>query len=302
MKDGLKERVTIGSEILLHTVKYFHEKGFVQLLPVMLGKSTDPLGPDPGSSIMKTPEIEYLGTKLYTMNSMILHKQLAVREIPKLFILSPNIRLESAAKRETKRHLFEFTQVDFEMAHSKKEGVMRFVEGFLESLSRALIKDDVAMKAFDSLGVETFSFAGPFKAYTTHELERKYGADWERDASLESSQPFWALCHKREFYEKEDESNPGHYLNYDLIYPMGFGEALSGGEREYDIERIKRKMGADRLSMEVYQAYLKEAESGLVPSAGAGFGVERLVRFLTKAEHVGDTQIFRRVPGEEIKI
>jgi aspartyl/asparaginyl-tRNA synthetase len=38
----------------------------------------------------------------------------------------------------------------------------------------------------------------------------------------------------------------------DLIYPEGYGEALSGGEREYQL-----------------------AEKGLFPSAGFGIGIER---------------------------
>lgn len=80
-------RIRIGSRLILHATKYFQDSGFVQLLPLILGKSTDPLGPDPGSSILKTPEIEYLGNTLYTMNSMILHKQLAVREFDRIFIM-----------------------------------------------------------------------------------------------------------------------------------------------------------------------------------------------------------------------
>ena len=57
----LTTRVEIGSAVLKLTSDFFHEQGFVQLLPVILGRSTDPLGPDPGSSIIKTPEIEYNG-------------------------------------------------------------------------------------------------------------------------------------------------------------------------------------------------------------------------------------------------
>ncbi len=298
--EKLASRIEIGSSIIYSAICFFHEKGFVQLLPLMLGKSTDPLGPDPGSSIIKTPEVEYLGEKLYTMNSMILHKQLAVRELSKLFILSPNIRLERAERGATKKHLFEFTQLDFEIANAKKEDVMRLVEELYSRISKSLKSDEQAKEAFEKLCLKPFEFKTPFKVYTTHELSDKYGADWELEASRAHEQPFWAMCHKREFYDKEDPKEPGHYLNYDLVYPLGYGEALSGAERESDYSRIIKRMGADRLSMDVYKAYLTEARKGLVPSAGAGFGVERLARFITKAEHVGDVQIFRRVPGEKI--
>ncbi|MDE1855190.1 MAG: asparagine synthetase [Candidatus Micrarchaeota archaeon] len=297
--ESLKTRLRIGSEVLRLSTDFFHDEGFIQLLPVMLGRSTDPLGPDPGSMIVKTPEVEYNGTLLYTMNSMILHKQVAVKRLGRIFILSPNIRLEKPERRATGKHLFEFTQLDFEISGASKEDVMSLVEKYFASLSKGLAKH---RELFAELGVEPFEFKTPFAKYTTHELEEKYGKDWEIPASRDHSQPFWALCHKREFYDKEDEREPGHYLNYDLIYPLGFGEALSGAEREHAYDRITGRMGKDKLEMKVYQAYLDEAREGFVPSAGAGFGVERLVRFLTRSEHVGDVQMFRRVPGEEIRV
>jgi len=295
----LTTRLEIGSAVLKLTSDFFHEQGFVQLLPVILGRSTDPLGPDPGSSIIKTPEIEYNGMLLYTMNSMILHKQVAVRGLGKIFIFSPNIRLEKAERMESGKHLFEFTQLDFEIANGKKEDVMSLMGRYFDFLKGEL---KACSRLFESIGVEPFEFKTPFKVYTTHELESRYGKDWEMEASKANEQPFWALCHKREFYDKEDESNPGHYLNYDLVYPQGFGEALSGAEREYDYKRIVERMGKDRLNMKIYDAYVAEAKKGFVPSAGAGFGIERLVRFLTKANHVGDVQLFRRVPGEPVVI
>lgn len=297
--EDLKARLEVGSLVLRLTTDFFHDQGFVQLLPVILGRSTDPLGPDPGSMIIKTPEIEYDGTLLYTMNSMVLHKQVAAREVGKIFILSPNIRLEKPERRATCKHLFEFTQLDFEMAGAKKEDVMKLVEKYYEFLGKELAKHS---EAFSALAIKPFEFKTPFEVYTTHELESRYGKDWELQASKEHEQPFWALCHKREFYDKEDEREPGHYLNYDLIYPMGYGEALSGAEREHELSKIKSRMGKDKLGMQRYEAYLEEAEAGFVESAGAGFGIERLVRFLTRAEHVGDVQLFRRVPGEKIRM
>jgi asparaginyl-tRNA synthetase len=230
---------------------------------------------------------------------MILHKQLAVRELPKLFILSPNIRLEKGERRETKKHLFEFTQADFEIPRAKKEDVIRIMERYFTGLGERM-KEKAAL--FVPFGIEPFSFKAPFKIRNTHELEAEYGADWELKASMDSDQPFWAMCHKREFYDAEDPNEPGHYLNYDLVYPLGFGEALSGAERESDYDRIIGRMGRDRLNMDVYKAYIDEARKGFVPSAGAGFGMERLGRFLTKADHVGDVQMFRRVPGEDVVI
>ncbi len=290
-----RRRVRLGllSDVLWRTVGFFHEEGFTQLLPVMLGRSTDPLGPDPGSSVIRTAEIDYLGDRFYLMNSMILHKQFAVREVGPIWILSPNVRLERPERGASGKHLFEFTQADFEIPRARAAEIRALVERYFTELGRALH----GHPAFAALGIEPPTFSPPWRTYTTHELEARYGADWEIEASRDRDQPFWALCHRREFYDREDPDEPGHYLNYDLVYPEGYGEALSGAEREWEIDRIRHRIRRDGIAPAAFGAYLERAE-GLIPSAGAGFGVERLARFLVRAPHVGDVQLFRRVPGE----
>lgn len=297
----LSAYAALTSSVLRYTTEFFHRENFTQLMPVILSPITDPLGPDPGSSVIKTGEIEYLGMRLALTQSMILHKQLAVRKgIKKLFIISPNVRLEHPLRRESGRHLFEFSQVDFELAHAKKEEVFRLMEGYLAGLFSHVEQEHPHVLA--SLGRTLPKVRVPFPIHTTHELASKYGDDWEIPASLDAAQPFWALCHKREFYDRENPAEPGHYLNYDLIYPEGYGEALSGAEREHEYSIIMRKIKRDGLDKSRYLPYLELAEKGLTPSAGGGFGVERLVRFIAGAAHVGDVQLFRRVPGEEIVV
>jgi asparaginyl-tRNA synthetase len=294
-----REYARMTSAVLGYTAEYFHGKGFTQMMPVVLSPITDPLGPDPNSSVIMTGEIEYLGQKLTLTQSMILHKQIAVRQgIDKLFIISPNVRLEHPKRKESGKHLFEFSQVDFEMAHAKQDDVFALMEGYLSGLSMRLREKEAVTLA--ALGRTLSEIKGPFPRYTTHELEEKYGADWEIAASKDHKTPFWALCHKREFYDMEDPAEPGHFRNYDLIYPEGFGEALSGAEREHDIGIIQKKIGSDFGRAHRFAPYLEIAKDGLVPSAGGGFGVERLVRFVCGAKHVGDVQHFRRVPGEPV--
>lgn len=289
----------LTSGVLRHTAEFFHREGFTQLMPVILSPVTDPLGPDPNSTVIKTGEIEYLDQKLTLTQSMILHKQIAVKKgIAKLFIISPNVRLEHPKRRESKKHLFEFSQVDFEIAHGKMDDVFTLMERFMAGMAEYAREKHA--EELETLGRKLPQFSGPFPRYTTHELEDKYGADWEHPASLDHSTPFWALCHKREFYDKSDPQQPGHYLNYDLIYPEGYGEALSGAERESDFGIIMEKITAHGLDQSRYAAYLEMAKGGLVPSAGGGFGVERLVRYIAGAGHVGDVQLFRRVPGEAV--
>lgn len=66
----------------------------------------------------------------------------------------------------------------------------------------------------------------------------------------------------------------------DLIYPEGYGEALSGGEREYEYERIIKRIAEKNLDINDYAPYLEIARRGFYPSAGFGIGIERLIRFV----------------------
>ena len=289
----------ITSFVLLFGTQFFHEHGFDQLMPVLLSPITDPLGPDPGSSVIKVGEIEYLDQRLCLTQSMILHKQLAVKSgTEKLFILSPNVRLEHPRRAKSGKHLFEFSQLDFELAGAGMEDVFGLMEEFLYELCQQA-KRKLAPE-LSALGRKLPEFTLPFPRYSTEELAARFGEDWERPASLAHTTPFWALSHKREFYDKEDVDKPGTYRNYDLIYPEGFGEALSGGEREWEYERIMERVGKDKLETDAFAPYLDAAREGFLPSAGGGFGIERLSRFISGAAHVGDVQLFRRVPGEKV--
>ncbi len=294
-----KTTVSLTSGVLRYTTGFFHEQGFLQLMPVMLSPITDPLGPDPGSSVIKTGEIEYLGQSLCLTQSMILHKQIAVKEgLDRLFIISPNVRLEHPGRKDTGKHLFEFSQVDFEIAHAKMDDVFTLMERYLEGLSGFLLSE-----YGDALSERKFKkISGPFERIETGDLSKKYGADWEIPASMEAEKPFWAISHKREFYDMEDPECPGKYLNYDLIYPEGYGEGLSGAQREFEYGRIMSRIERDGLDKSRYSSYLDIAKTGFVPSAGGGFGVERLMRYVTGSEHVGDVQLFRRVPGEQVLV
>ena len=302
INERLKRILKIQSTVIGATTEYLRQKGFVQLLPVMLSPITDPLGPDPGSSVIKTGTIEYLGQKLQLTQSMILHKQIAIAKgLDKIFILSPNIRLESPSKKETGVHAFEFTQLDFEIAHAKMSDIFSLVEEMLRFVKSKVLS--AHLKELEFLERNPFLWNYPFPRYTSHFLEEYYGKKWEEKVSKEAETPFWVICHDREFYDKKEWSRKdgNHFLNYDLYYPEGYGEALSGGEREYEYHLLIRRIEEDQIPHEKLFSYLELAKKGLLrPSAGAGIGIERLVRYFTGAKHIKEVQLFKRIPGEKV--
>ena len=294
--DTLKHVLKVQSAAIKAIHDYMFEQGVVQAMPIILSPETDPLNhPHFDASV------SYYGRKLHLTKSMILHKQLSLMNdgVDKIYFMSPNVRLEEAKLRDTGRHLFEFTQVDIEFRDKTKEDFIRFIDGMLVHIM-SFVKERCS-EDLRALGRELSVPELPLKVYESEDLRREYGEHFERIASENAKDPFWILNFRREFYDREDKHRRGYYHNYDVIWPEGYGEALSGGEREYEYEEIVRKMAERKTDTRAFKTYLEVAKMGVIPrTVGGGLGIERMVRFLTGRRHIRDVTIFPRVPGEEI--
>lgn len=275
---------------------YMYEKGVLQAMPVILSPATDPLNHPHFDA-----KVVYYGQKLHLTKSMILHKQLSLLNdgIDKIYFMSPNVRLEKAELKETGRHLFEFTQVDIELKEKTKAEFMDLVDGMIVHIFR-FVKEECS-EDLEALGRKLRVPRLPLKVHESEDLRSRYGKDFERIASERAKDPFWITNFRREFYDREDKVRRGYFHNYDLFWPEGYGEALSGGEREWEHDEIVRKMKERDTDMKAYETYLKVASQGLIPrTVGGGLGVERMVRFLTGQKHIRDVTMFPRVPGERV--
>jgi asparaginyl-tRNA synthetase len=287
----------VMTQVLHYLTQEFVNDGFEWLLPVIFSRSTDPLWPDPGASIEKRIEVEIYGKNVRTTLSMIVHKMVACSLVyPRLFTLSPNVRVERSERAKSGIHAYEFTQLDFEVGQASSEEVRSFVEeiicGALEHLKQNMREELTYLERQNTLEVPR----KPFRVYDRKELESIYGSGWESRITLETSEPLWVTNIPREFYDFEDFET-GKWDNYDLILPK-YGEVLSGSRREWEYSKIVRKMERDRVKKENYEILLKLAkERRLRPSAGAGIGVERLISWIAGARHIGETQPFPKIPG-----
>jgi len=295
------ERKACIGKIMTYTLRSlsttFVNKGFQWLLPVALSQSTDPLWPDPGASIEKRIEVDIYGKPVRTTASMIIHKLVAASTAyPKLFILSPNIRIEKAERAKTGKHIYEFTQLDFEARDATSKDVFALVEEAISTLVKDL-KREMKSELTTLCRCDTLKAPKtPFKIYDRVDLEAKYGGDWETGLSQEITEPVWVTNIPREFYDYEDFKT-GKWDNYDLFMPQ-FGEVLSGAKREWEYPKISKKIERDQVKKENYALVLKMAKEGrLKPTAGGGIGMERLVGWISGVKHIAETQPFPRVPG-----
>ena len=286
--------LTVQSKIRRILAEYLETKDFIEISPVILSPMTDPLNhpTTPGG-------IECYGKKYHLTQSMIFHKQVALKTLDKIFVFSPNVRLEQKKSKDTGRHLFEFTQLDLEIKGAKREDIIFLCEEMLMNLIKSIKKD--CESELKILKREIKPPKRPFKRISYKEAYEKYGRDFETVVSKKYKEPVWIVdmpIMHREFYDREHENKSGYLADMDLIYPDGYGEALSGGEREYEYEQIKKRMKIKGKKYSEFNEYLEIAEKGLPPSAGFGIGIERLTRFICGLRKIEETTLFPKIPGK----
>jgi asparaginyl-tRNA synthetase len=286
-------------------------QGFTELLPPIIGPVTDP-----GARGAKQVDIDYYGHRYKLMTSGILYKQASLLAFGKIFCLAPNVRLEPLETAVTHRHLVEFHQLDVEIAHGSRDDAMDLAERLTRHCVEYVLS--TCRSELEVLGRDPAelgrSIAQPYgrKRHSAvigelRELGHHQGEDTEIEWSGEElisakmAYPFFVTDYpkgSRGFYDRESEREPGVLRNFDLIFPGGFGEMMSGSEREADYRRLMSRIRETGENPAKYEWYLTLAREGLPPSAGFGLGVERFTRFLGGLDAVWQATAYPKLPGQ----
>jgi asparaginyl-tRNA synthetase len=302
----MKLVLKIQDQILTSLRDFLRKEDFIEILAPIIGPATDP-----GIRGAKQASIQYYGAPFKVMSSMILYKQMMISSFEKIFALSPNIRLEAVESAKTCRHLAEFRQIDLEMAYASNGDAMTLAERLLMSVVRDVREN--RSEELKGLGRELKEVHGPFKRLTHKqavELSRSNGymisyveeIPWDAEAALSAmhDEPFFIYDYplvSRGFYDREDPVRPGILRDFDMLYPEGFGEAISGGEREHTYNGVLKRMKLTGVDPEEYGWYLQMLKEGVPPSVGFGIGVERLTKWICGLKTIWEAVPFPKVPG-----
>jgi asparaginyl-tRNA synthetase len=296
----------VQDQILTSLRAFLREEGFLEILAPIIGPATDP-----GIRGAKQASIQYYDEPFKIMSSMILYKQMMIASIEKMFALSPNIRLEPLESAQTGRHLVEFRQVDLEMAYASYDDAMSLAEELLKSLVNDVREH--CSEELAGLGRELKEAHGPFKRLTHKQAvdllrSKGYTANyeeeipWDAEVALSAmhTEPFFIYDYpllSRGFYDREDPNRPGLLRDFDMLYPEGFGEAISGGEREHTYDGVLKRMKLTGVNPEEYGWYLQMLKDGVPHSVGFGIGVERLTKWICGLQTIWEAVPFPKVPG-----
>jgi asparaginyl-tRNA synthetase len=227
-----------------------------------------------------------------------------------VFDFGPVFRAE---KSKTRRHLTEFWMMDAEMAFASWQDNMDVQEQLMKAILRYVLEHnaaDFAVLERDTTTLER-SAVQPFLRKTHAEVvaelqamgsdiqpDQDLGADDETMLMEKYDVPLFVEKYPaavKAFYMKPDPDDASRVLCSDLLAPEGRGEIIGGSERIADYDQLLAKMKQFNLPIEPFQWYLDLRKYGSVPHSGFGYGLERIVAWISGAAHIRETIPFPRM-------
>ena len=256
-------------------------------------------------------QIDYFGRPGYLSQTAQLYLEALLFPHERVYALTPSFRAE---KSRTPRHLTEYLHLEVELAWCDLAELLDFVERMIVATAHTIAER--RPKELETLGrapAELLALEAPFprlryaeaidrlaaQGFPVH-FGSDLGAAEERALTIESRAPLFVTHYPRElkaFYMTQTRDDPRTVDAADLLAPEGYGEIVGASSRETDIERLKERLAAMGVDPAPYEWYLDLRRHGNVPHAGFGLGVERVLRWMLRREHIRETTPFPRTPS-----
>ena len=254
-------------------------------------------------------EVDYHGDKAYLTQSGQLYLEPACQALGKVYCFGPTFRAEMS---KTRRHLLEFWMVEPEVAFLDFDGLLDLTEDFLVEVVGRVVEErraELVELERDLTKLEAVKKPFPRLSYddAVKELRQKgaaiewggdFGAPDETLLSEARDRPLMVTRYPtavKAFYMKPDPERPELALGVDVLAPEGYGEIIGGGQRLDDLKLLEQRIQEHGLDPTPYQWYLDVRRYGSVPHSGFGLGLERLVAWLCKLEHIRETIPYARM-------
>ena len=281
---------------------FLYENGFTEIHTPKIGAR----GAEGGANLFK---FSYFHKPAVLAQSPQFYKQMMVGVFDRVFETGPVFRAE---KHNTKRHLNEYTSLDFEMGYIDSfEEIMAMETGFLQYAVELLRKDyakelqilKIQLPKVDKIPAVRFDKAKELVAEKyNRKIRNPYDLEPEEEALIgryfkeEYDADFVFVTHypskKRPFYAMDDPNDEKFTLSFDLLF-HGL-EVTTGGQRIHDYSQLKAKIAARGMEEEGMEQYLDTFKHGMPPHGGLGIGLERLTMQLLGEENVREACLFPR--------
>ncbi|HYS74258.1 MAG TPA: asparagine--tRNA ligase [Thermoplasmata archaeon] len=284
--------------------EYFRGQGFWEVHPPMITSA----GSEGGTTLF---ELEYFGRKAHLTQSWQLYAEALVLAMERIYYIGPSFRAE---KSRTTRHLTEYWHAEMEQAWAGMDEVIKHAEGVISHACQRVAEErpeDVValgrtpefLKAVKP-PFERLTYDEALKRLKAKGVDLEWGKDLrtleERALTEGKAKPIVVTHYPRitqAFYKARDPEHPDLVLAFDVIGGDGVGELVGGSERETDLETIKKALVEQGEDPKAYAWYLDSRRYGSVQHAGFGMGMERLLQWICKLDHIRDAVPFPRTPG-----
>ncbi|MCL4405063.1 hypothetical protein M1295_00570 [Patescibacteria group bacterium] len=245
-----------------------------------------------------------------------LYLEAFVPYLEKVFCVGPSFRAEVG---NDTRHLTEFTMVEIEFK-GNFDKLLAYIEGFVFGIVHKLAtlsSEEQKMLGLFGADIARLASVKPvFPKITYDEAIKRLGLNWGDDIDSRGEQklveqfgdhplfitryPDPLYDHGREievekfFNMLPDLENPGRVLSSDLILPVA-GEAVGSAARVDDPKTLVSRLERSRMfkllkqlggSLDDFSWYIERANEKMVPHAGCGFGMSRILRWIKNTDDI----------------
>ena len=281
--------------------EFLDSQGFTEIHTPKIGSK----GAEGGANIFK---LEYFHRPAVLAQSPQFYKQMMVGVFDRVFETAPVFRAE---KHNTKRHLNEYTSLDFEMGYIDGfEDIMAMETGVLQHIMKVLKEqysheldilnvelpktDEIPIRFDEAKRLVSEKYDRPIR--NPYDLEPEEEVLISRYFKEEYDADFVFVTHypskKRPFYAMDDPADPVFTLSFDCLF-RGM-EITTGGQRIHDYHQLIEKIEKRGMTTEGMDAYLMAFKHGMPPHGGLGIGMERLTMKLLGEDNVRETTLFPR--------
>jgi asparaginyl-tRNA synthetase len=244
--------------------------------------------------------MDYFGEVAYLTQSSQFYLEAMIQSLEKVYCLAPSFRAE---KSKTPRHLTEYWHAEGEAAWMDLEDITKVEEQLVAHVCQFVAEKHA--KDLEKLGRspdEMAEIKAPFDRITYREaidrikkkgVKIEYGADMGADEELRLTEdlqkPIFVLEYPKSlkaFYHLPKKSDPSTVMCGDCEAPEGYGEIIGGGQRIHDKDTLIERIREENLKPEDYEWYIDLRRYGTVPHSGFGLGVDRLVRWICRLDHI----------------
>jgi len=286
----------VKASLLRGAREWFHDNDYVEVTPPIITG----VAAEESTTLF---QVKYFDRIAYLSQSAQFYLESLIFSLDKVYSLTPSFRAE---KSRTPRHLAEYWHLEMEAAWLQNEDNMKVQEQLITSMLHDAAKecreeltflkrDPATLKRIEP-PFERMNYEEAMETLQKKGLDVSWGSDLgaieERALTQDRLVPMFVVNYPKElkpFYMKENPEDTRTYKNSDLLAPEGYGEIVGGSERETDNDLMLERLREKGESVENYKWYLDLRKYGSVPHSGFGLGVERIVTWVCKLDHIRDS-------------